>query len=42
VWRGKSYYATGAEEKEIAAGATLAVIQKAVADSAFAFAKEEA
>jgi CRISPR-associated protein Csm3 len=42
VWRGKNYYATGADEKEIAAGATLAAIQKTVADSAFAFAKEEA
>jgi CRISPR-associated protein Csm3 len=39
VWRGKDYYATGADEKEIAAGATLGAIQKTVADSAFAFAK---
>src|SRR5246127_942713 len=39
VWRGKNYYATGADEKEIGAGATLAAIQKTVADSAFAFAK---
>jgi CRISPR-associated protein Csm3 len=39
AWRGKDYYATGADEKEIASGATLAGIQKTVADSAFAFAK---
>jgi hypothetical protein len=41
VWRGKNYYATGAAEKEIAAGATLAAIQTAVNESAFAFLKEE-
>jgi CRISPR-associated protein Csm3 len=41
VWRGKNYYAAGAAEKEIAAGATLGEIQAAVADSAFAFLREE-
>src|SRR6516162_11417245 len=42
VWRNKSYYAGGAEEKEIVAGATLAAIQNAVTESAWAFLKEEA
>jgi CRISPR-associated protein Csm3 len=41
VWRGKSYYASGAPEKEIGSGATLAVIQAAVAESAFSFLREE-
>src|SRR6266496_2718940 len=41
VWRGKGYYSTGAEEKEIAAGATLGAIQKAVNDSAFSFVEQE-
>ncbi len=41
VWRGKNYYASGAPEKEIGSGATLAVIQAAVADSAFSFLREE-
>src|SRR5207302_5435844 len=41
VWRGKSYYASGAPEKEISAGATLGNIQKAVNESAFAFLREE-
>ena len=41
VWRGKNYYASGAAEKEIGAGATLAVIQAAVAESAFSFLREE-
>jgi CRISPR-associated protein Csm3 len=42
VWRGKNYYASGAEEKEVAAGATLGAIQTAVNEAAFAFVKEEA
>jgi CRISPR-associated protein Csm3 len=42
VWRGRNYYASGAPEKEIAAGATLAAIQTAVNEAAFAFIKEEA
>src|SRR5436190_13357393 len=29
VWRGKNFYATGAPEKEIGSGATLAAIQSA-------------
>src|SRR5215813_12214302 len=41
VWRGKDYYATGAPEKEIGSGATLAAIQSAVNETAFAFAREE-
>ena len=41
VWRGRGYYAKGAAEKEIAAGAALGVIQAAVADSAFAFLRED-
>jgi CRISPR-associated protein Csm3 len=40
VWRGKSYYASGAAEKEIAAGDALAAIQTAVAESAFSFLTE--
>src|SRR5690349_12244965 len=35
VWRSKNYYATGAPEKEISSGATLAAIQSAVTESAF-------
>ena len=41
VWRGRNYYATGAAEKEIGAGATLAAIQTAVNDAAFGFLREE-
>src|ERR1700742_777773 len=41
VWRGKNYYASGAEEKETGAGATLGVIQQAVNQAAFAFIHEE-
>src|SRR6202040_3282076 len=41
VWRGKNYYATGAPEKEIGAGATLAAVQKAVSEAAFSFLREE-
>ena len=41
VWRGRSHYASGAPEKEIGAGAKLAAIQSAVADSAFSFLREE-
>src|ERR1700704_5236837 len=41
VWRGKNYYATGAPEKEIGSGATLAAIQSAVNETAFAFTREE-
>jgi len=41
VWRGRSHYAAGAPEKEIGAGAKLAAIQSAVADSAFSFLREE-
>src|SRR5204863_154279 len=41
VWRGKNYYASGAPAKEIGSGATLAAIQSAVSDTAFAFTREE-
>jgi CRISPR-associated protein Csm3 len=41
VWRNKNYYATGAPEKEISSGATLAAIQAAVNQSAFSFVREE-
>jgi|SRR5208283_1567797 len=41
VWRGRDYYAKGAAEKEIAAGAALGVIQAAVAEAAFAFLRED-
>jgi CRISPR-associated protein Csm3 len=41
VWRAKSHYATGAPEKEIGAGASLADIQSAVTASAFSFLNEE-
>src|SRR6266478_5835999 len=41
LWRGKNYYATGAPEKEIGSGATLAAIQSAVNETAFAFTREE-
>src|SRR5581483_8169985 len=41
VWRGKIYYASGAAEKEISSGATLAAIQSAVNESAFSFIREE-
>ncbi len=41
TWRGRSYYAAGAAEKEIGAGDTLAAIQTAVADSGNSFLREE-
>src|ERR1035441_10391252 len=41
VWRNKNYYATGAAEKEISSGATLAAIQAAVNQSVFSFVREE-
>src|SRR5712672_1749484 len=40
VWRNKNYYATGAAEKEISSGATVAAIQSAVNETAFAFTRE--
>src|SRR5712672_4200423 len=40
AWRSKSYYATGAAEKEISSGATVAAIQSAVNETAFAFTRE--
>ena len=41
VWRGRNYYASGAPEKEVAAGATVGAIQTAVNESAFTFMREE-
>src|SRR5436309_3493749 len=41
VWRGRNYYASGAAEKEIAAGATVGAIQSAVTESAFGFIRED-
>jgi CRISPR-associated protein Csm3 len=41
VWRNRNHYASGAAEKEISAETTLAGVQKAVADSAFSFLREE-
>src|SRR5207245_1296609 len=38
VWRGKSHYASGAPEKEIAEGATLAAAQRTVTEAGVAFA----
>lgn len=40
VWRGRSYYAQGAAEKEIAAGATVGAIQGAVNESGYGFIAE--
>src|SRR5438067_1647259 len=42
TWRNRNHYASGAPEKEIAAGATLAAVQSTVTESAFAFVKEDA
>src|SRR3954469_20360206 len=41
VWRGRKHYASGAAEKEIAAGATVGAIQSAVTESAFGFIRED-
>jgi CRISPR-associated protein Csm3 len=41
AWRGRAYYAGTGAEKEIGAGADLAAIQAAVADSGLAFLREE-
>jgi len=40
VWRNREYYASGAAEKELTAGADLAALQKLVTDSAMSFVKE--
>jgi CRISPR-associated protein Csm3 len=40
VWRNREYYASGAAEKELIAGADLAALQKLVTDSAMSFLKE--
>src|SRR5262249_17887234 len=41
VWRGRGYYTGAAGEKEIAAGAELAAIQKTVNEAAYGFVGEE-
>jgi CRISPR-associated protein Csm3 len=40
VWRNREYYASGATEKELIAGADVAALQKLVTDSAMSFVKE--
>jgi CRISPR-associated protein Csm3 len=40
VWRNREFYASGAAEKELIAGADLAALQKLVTDSAMSFVKE--
>ena len=40
AWRGRGYYAQGAAEKEIAAGATVGAIQGAVNESGYGFTQE--
>ena len=40
VWRGRGYYAQGAAEKEISAGATVGAIQGAVTESGYGFTQE--
>ena len=41
AWRGRAYYASGAPEKEIGAGAALGAIQTALNESGFSFLREE-
>jgi CRISPR-associated protein Csm3 len=40
VWRNREYYAAGAAEKELIAGADVAALQKLITDSAMSFVKE--
>jgi CRISPR-associated protein Csm3 len=40
IWRGRGYYAQGAAEKEIAAGATVGAIQGSVNESGYSFTQE--
>jgi CRISPR-associated protein Csm3 len=40
IWRGRGYYAQGASEKEIAAGATVGAIQGSVNESGYSFTQE--
>jgi CRISPR-associated protein Csm3 len=40
IWRNREYYASGAAEKELIAGADVAALQKLVTDSAMSFVKE--
>jgi CRISPR-associated protein Csm3 len=41
AWRGKNYYAAGAPEKELGAGADLAAVQTAFNESGYAFLRED-
>src|SRR6266481_5835674 len=40
IWRNREYYAAGAAEKELIAGADVAALQKLVTESAMSFVKE--
>jgi CRISPR-associated protein Csm3 len=40
IWRGRGYYAQGAAEKEVAAGATVGAIQGSVNESGYSFTQE--
>jgi CRISPR-associated protein Csm3 len=41
AWRSKNFYATGAAEKQVGAGDSLAAIQSAVSEAAFSFMRDE-
>ena len=41
TWRGRGYYASGAPQKELGAGADLAAVQAAYNESGYAFLQEE-
>jgi CRISPR-associated protein Csm3 len=41
AWRGKSFYSTGAQQRELGAGADLAALQAAYNESGYAFLREE-
>jgi CRISPR-associated protein Csm3 len=41
TWRGRDYYATGAAEKELGAGADMAAVQAAYNESGYAFLQQE-
>jgi hypothetical protein len=41
TWRGKNYYASGAAQKDLGAGADMAAIQTGFQEAAFSFLHEE-
>jgi CRISPR-associated protein Csm3 len=41
AWRGKSFYSTGTQQRELGAGADLAALQAAYNESGYAFLREE-